>query len=313
MTSMNKRQPYWRHNKNLIILMIAMTVAIVLFAVSIYAWKEHKIRQADEAARQQKIEEQQRLEQEKQDTIENALTNSVYGEDLRVLYEEYPQIETILLNIDAYPDWLLEHMIAQPESMEWAIGYPEYMKHSTEEIDQTALEPIDLTQYEKNAEIPVFYQWDAKWGYAEYGAEPIAIDGCGPTSLAMVAVGLTGDTSYTPKKVADISISIGTYLSDTGTTWDLMERGPSQMGFQSWQIKNWSVSAILQELQNGHPVICSMKEGDFTTQGHFIVLAGIAEDGKVLVNDPNSKVHTQTEWDAQELLDQTKGMWAFSK
>ena len=107
-------------------------------------------------------------------------------------------------------------------------------------------------------------------------------------------------------------MEIGTYLSDTGTTWDLMEKGPGQMGFQSWQMKSWSASAILQELESGHPVICSMKEGTFTTQGHFIVLAGVAEDGKVLVNDPNSKVRTQTEWDAQELLDQTKGMWAFS-
>ena len=186
------------------------------------------------------------------------------------------------------------------------------MKKSEEEINQIALEPVDLEQYEIHGQIPIFYQWTSTWGYAKYGEEQIAIDGCGPTCLAMVAVGLTGDTSYTPKKVADISMEIGTYLSDTGTTWDLMEKGPGQMGFQSWQMKSWSASAILQELESGHPVICSMKEGNFTTQGHFIVLAGVAEDGKVLVNDPNSKVRTQTEWDAQELLDQTKGMWAFS-
>lgn len=309
---MDKRELHWKHNRNLIVVMISITAAVIILAIGSYSWKEWKQKQKQEAARQQKIEEQERVEQERLDTIETALTESAYGDELRTLYETYPQIETILLNMQDYPDWLLEHMIAQPETIDWVVEYPEYMKKSEEEINQIALEPVDLEQYEIHGQIPIFYQWTSTWGYAKYGEEQIAIDGCGPTCLAMVAVGLTGDTSYTPKKVADISMEIGTYLSDTGTTWDLMEKGPGQMGFQSWQMKSWSASAILQELQSGHPVICSMKEGNFTTQGHFIVLAGVAEDGKVLVNDPNSKVRTQTEWDAQELLDQTKGMWAFS-
>ena len=309
---MDKRELHWKHNRNLIVVMISITAAVIILAIGSYSWKEWKQKQKQEAARQQKIEEQERVEQERLDTIETALTESAYGDELRTLYETYPQIETILLNMQDYPDWLLEHMIAQPETIDWVVEYPEYMKKSEEEINQIALEPVDLEQYEIHGQIPIFYQWTSTWGYAKYGEEEIAIDGCGPTCLAMVAVGLTGDTSYTPKKVADISMEIGTYLSDTGTTWDLMEKGPGQMGFQSWQMKSWSASAILQELESGHPVICSMKEGNFTTQGHFIVLAGVAEDGKVLVNDPNSKVRTQTEWDAQELLDQTKGMWAFS-
>lgn len=309
---MDKRELHWKHNRNLIVVMISITAAVIILAIGSYSWKEWKQKQKQEAARQQKIEEQERVEQERLDTIETALTESAYGDELRTLYETYPQIETILLNMQDYPDWLLEHMIAQPETIDWVVEYPEYMKKSEEEINQIALEPVDLEQYEMHGQIPIFYQWTSTWGYAKYGEEQIAIDGCGPTCLAMVAVGLTGDTSYTPKKVADISMEIGTYLPDTGTTWDLMEKGPAQMGFQSWQMKSWSASAILQELESGHPVICSMKEGNFTTQGHFIVLAGVAEDGKVLVNDPNSKVRTQTEWDAQELLDQTKGMWAFS-
>lgn len=309
---MDKRELHWKHNRNLIVVMISITAAVIILAIGSYSWKEWKQKQKKEAARQQKIEEQERVEQERLDTIETALTESAYGDELRALYETYPQIETILLNMQDYPDWLLEHMIAQPETIDWVVEYPEYMKKSEEEINQIALEPVDLEQYEMHGQIPIFYQWTSTWGYAKYGEEQIAIDGCGPTCLAMVAVGLTGDTSYTPKKVADISMEIGTYLPDTGTTWDLMEKGPAQMGFQSWQMKSWSASAILQELESGHPVICSMKEGTFTTQGHFIVLAGVTEDGKVLVNDPNSKVRTQTEWDAQELLDQTKGMWAFS-
>ena len=38
-------------------------------------------------------------------------------------------------------------------------------------------------------------------------------------------------------------------------------------------------------LENGEPVICSMRPGDFTTKGHFIVLVGM-EDGKIRVQCP---------------------------
>ena len=35
-------------------------------------------------------------------------------------------------------------------------------------------------------------------------------------------------------------------------------------------------------------------------------------DGKIIVNDPNSRINSRKKWDAKRLLDQMKGMWAFS-
>ena len=55
-----------------------------------------------------------------------------------------------------------------------------------------------------------------------------------------------------------------------------------------------------------------MGPGDFTEQGHFIVLTGVTDDGKIIVNDPNSRINSRKKWDAKRLLDQMKGMWAFS-
>ena len=140
----------------------------------------------------------------------------------------------------------------------------------------------------------------------------MAITGCAPTCLSMAAVGLTGDTSITPKKVADISDSIGAYVEGVGTSWDLMVRGAQELGLKSWQIDTWSVRAVRSQLEAGKLVICSMGEGDFTTQGHFILLVGVTEDGKFLVNDPNSETNTMKEWDGKVLLDQMKGMWSIS-
>lgn len=57
-------------------------------------------------------------------------------------------------------------------------------------------------------------------------------------------------------------------------------------------------------------MICSMKPGDFTTQGHFIVLAG-TEDGKIRVHDPNSRVRSETLWEYGRLQSQINNLWAF--
>ena len=51
------------------------------------------------------------------------------------------------------------------------------------------------------------------------------------------------------------------------------------------QTNNWS--KVETALKNGQPVVSIQSTGLFTGGGHFIVLTGMTEDGKVLVNDPN--------------------------
>ena len=63
-------------------------------------------------------------------------------------------------------------------------------------------------------------------------------------------------------------------------------------------------------LENGEPVICIMRQGDFTTKGHFIVLV-VMEDGKIRVHDPNSAQRSSQLWSWASLEPQIKGLWAF--
>ena len=62
-----------------------------------------------------------------------------------------------------------------------------------------------------------------------------------------------------------------------------------------------------------------MRTGTFTNGGgHFIVLTGIDENGKVTVNDPNSVERSNKKWDLSYIINQSslKGnspFWAFSK
>lgn len=158
--------------------------------------------------------------------------------------------------------------------------------------------------------IPHFLQWDERWGYQSYGTSTIAASGCGPTCMSMVIVGLSGDTSATPYKMAKYSEEHG-YIDETNNTyWVFMNEAAEDWGITSWETK-LDESRLAQELQKGHPIICSMLPGDFTTTGHFIVLTGY-QDGKVRVNDPFSVENTKKEWVFADIADQIQEMWVYS-
>lgn len=246
------------------------------------------------------------------DPVEEALKADPYGAELAALYQDSPEVEKLILNRQDYPDWLVEYLLRHLEAVEWVLGYPEAMQKTTEGEDETVPIEVNLRDYQIRNRIPLYLQWDLAWGYDAYGSGTIAVDGCGPTCLSMVATGLTGDTSLTPKRVADFSVQQGYYTDDSVTDWNLMQAGASSLGLKVIQIGTWSKSAILEQLRAGNPMICSMGPGDFTSQGHFIVLVGVTEDGSVIVNDPNSRVNSRKKWDAQELLDQMKAMWAYT-
>ena len=47
-----------------------------------------------------------------------------------------------------------------------------------------------------------------------------------------------------------------------------------------------------------------MWPGHFTASGHFIVLRGLDEDGKVVVADPSSQKRSEVSWDFQLIVDE---------
>ncbi len=171
---------------------------------------------------------------------------------------------------------------------------------------------IDISGDYIQNEIPLFIQWDKRWNLCPYGNSTIGIGGCGPTSLAMVIVGLTGDTNINPKIVADYSAANGYRIDGVGTSWGLFTSGAINFGLKGTEISR-SAENIISSLKNGNPIISSMKPGHFTSSGHFIVLTGINENGKIIVNDPNSTKLSSLEWDISLIINESKGMWSFEK
>ena len=87
-------------------------------------------------------------------------------------------------------------------------------------------------------EIPLLLQWDERWGYSVYGDNMIAVNGCGPTAVAMVVSGLLCDPSVTPYKVAKFAEEQGYYAGESGTSWTLMSEGVQSFGI--WGEEAWS-------------------------------------------------------------------------
>ena len=130
--------------------------------------------------------------------------------------------------------------------------------------------------------IPHYLQTD--YANVPYGSSNIAACGCGPTSFAMVASYLTGTTITPADAVAWCGNSY--YVWGAGTSWSYFEAAAKHFGCGAVR-ESYDANEVLKALSEGHPVISSRHAGLFTRGGHFIVLRGVENGNKVLVNDPN--------------------------
>lgn len=128
-----------------------------------------------------------------------------------------------------------------------------------------------------------FVYYDQTQYYNAYGDDTIAGSGCGPTSLAMVATYLTGE-SITP--VDAIWCGDSFYVPGVGTSWSYFSAAAYHFGFRMEEQTGYFSRAV-EALEQGKVVISAQSAGIFTRGGHFIVLAGIDENGKIIVYDPN--------------------------
>jgi len=220
---------------------------------------------------------------------------------LKSLSNEYPDFMKIYNNRDAYPEELIASLCNNPEMIDFVKGY----------LTSDGTVTGDINENEVSKDYPLFLQWDKRWGYAPYGDNNIALSGCAPTCLSMVITELTKNAEASPDVVADYAMTNGYYISGTGTKWSLMTEGSEHYGIQGREL-NLSKNSIFSELEEGNPIICSLRPGDFTTAGHFIVLVGV-RNGKIRVNDPNCKERSSKLWDYDTLEYQIKNLWVFTK
>jgi len=227
------------------------------------------------------------------------LYEKIYG-----MRDDYPEVDDILMNLGNYPKDLLELLAKNAETVKFVSDYP---MHMDDDEANGGITKEELLQEDP----PLLQQWDQRWGYVTYGSNIIAINGCGPTCMSMVYAGLTKDTSKNPAVIADFCMENDYYTEDSGTSWALMSDGAENLGLEV-EALSIGQETIQSKLESGCLVICSMKPGDFTDIGHFIVLRGVTKQGKLLINDPNSIARSQKKWGFGVVLKQIKAAWAYS-
>lgn len=220
---------------------------------------------------------------------------------IQELSEENPDLDQILLQIEEYPDNLITALCNNMEMLEYARNYP----NTEKKVYGTVCEE------EKKNGIPLLMQWDPRWGYAPYGDDVIALSACGPTSLSMVLVGLTGNEDAAPDHVAAYAMEQGFYIPGVGTTWDLMTLGAEHFGVRGYGIET-DKELFFSLIKEGIPIICSMNPGDFTAKGHFVVLTGI-KNGKLCINDCMSQARSRKLWKWETFAPQVNQAWAFER
>lgn len=203
------------------------------------------------------------------------------------------------LALSDYPEELIDLYKRNPETEQYVFEYP---------LVKDNPPAADLSGTDTSA-VPLLMQWDQRWGYQQYSGDVFGLTGCGPTCLSMVAMYLSKDTSRTPGWMGDFAEDNG-YASDgNGSSWALISEGGRQLGFDVTELP-LDEQRIIDNLEVGNPIIVIMGPGDFTTSGHFIVFTGY-EDGKIKVNDPNSRENSEKLWTFSDIQPQIKNLWAF--
>lgn len=229
-------------------------------------------------------------------------TNREVLDRLEELAEDSELIDEIFQGHEQYSDDMLKALANNPEMAD-------FVRNSLEA--KAKVNNAKLSVLEKGQEFPLFLQWDPRWGYAEYGENNIGLSGCGPTCVSMALYYLLGDESITPDKVAEYSMENGYYVMGTGTAWALLEAMPAEYGIKVTQPSKTEQN-MKNELDAGGVIICSMKAGDFTDGGHFVVIYGYDEDG-FLINDSNCVARSRQKWPYSALKKQLKNIWVYHK
>lgn len=158
--------------------------------------------------------------------------------------------------------------------------------------------PVEEEIVPRVPEVPKYNQIDYTCPYGE-GIElastgedaTVRNSGCGVTCLSMVATYMLDDPTLTPDVLA---AQLGRYNTPGGSIWALFTEGAESIGLTDVRlVMDWTAGGVEEALRNGCLVVSNQRGGVFTSRGHYILLAGITDDGKVIVHDPNGNNWTE--------------------
>jgi len=164
--------------------------------------------------------------------------------------------------------------------------------------------------HERFPEVPLYLQQD--YPATRYGAYWIRTNGCGITTMAMLASYMADDELTPPEMCA----RYGNYSHRNGTDGMMFDYEPAVMGFYLRE-KTYDHAKVMTALEEGQIVISVQHPGYWTRGGHYILLEKLLEDGRIQVRDSNiynyvrvrSHVEDRHTWNS--ITASGSGFWIF--
>ena len=191
---------------------------------------------------------------------------------------------------------LLKLAADDPLAVPFVRNFPKKYPADKPDLDASGIDAYSPSPKVPQTAIPHFYQWDQRWGYTSYSADGFGLAGCGPTALSMVYQGLTGNDDLSPYDMGKLANDNGYVIYDQGTSGAFLTDMASQLGLVWWYVDN-TPESIVSTLSDGCLIIANVGAGYFSTVGHYFVLAGVTDDGKIILNDPYSVTRSAQLWD----------------
>lgn len=241
--------------------------------------------------------------------------------DYATVYTTEKKADAYYITSDIHPVNKLKNFFFNPFKKRDFVYYYELISNNVDmkpEKDEKELSEFVKSLYPTLAgDVPHYLQYDERWAMLKIMGNNIKTSGCSITSLAMV-VSYFHQKEIFPSDVREWAWAGGTnpyYVAPYGASWQIF---PDAAAKYDLTMKNLGldITAVVEELRNGRIVIMSCNPGLFTSFGHFIVLRGIDENGKILVNDPNdsqTKDFYNKAFEPSFMAQQAANFWSFWK
>ena len=206
------------------------------------------------------------------------------------------------------PDEIMDEMGFDDEQKNWAnlmynVFTGQKITPDSEFVDKDRLQSYEGVTLDG---LTYYNQLDERWANEMYGkTDTIGVAGCGPAALAIAISNLTSDETD-PVEVAEWSYENGYVCEGSGSYISLIPNAAEHFGLNVEKLGKSNAEELKQHLEDGKMIIAIMGAGHFTSTGHFIVLRGVTDDGKILVADPVSYNRSTMAWDVSTILKEVK-------
>ena len=172
------------------------------------------------------------------------------------------------------------------------------------EESQEQSEPGTVLSWE-GREIIYYRQTDERFAEKLFGEDPIGRYGCGPTAMATVVSTLT-ETTIDPVEMAEWAYENGYWAAGSGAYHTLIAGAAKAFSLDCTSCDREDEETMKEALREGKLIVVLMGKGQFTDSGHFIVLYGVTDEGKIRLADPNSLARTEQEWELDVIIQEAK-------